>query len=196
MLGNAILTLFQIMTTEGWQDVMFSGVDSEGVEMQPIYRNNAYFSLYFIIFIILGSFIIINFFTATIVDNFNQIKEKEEIGYGLMVTDAQRQWIEVQTVCLRNKLIFKPRPPTNKIRKWFYMVATSRYLDIFITIVVVLNTFVMGIRYAEMSDQYSLSLEILNYIFTFIYNIELIIKFIGLGFRYITAIDFNTFDCL
>ena len=192
--GNAMLTLFQLMTTEGWQDVMYSGIDAEGIEMQPIYNNNEYFCIYFIVFIMLGSFIIINFFSAIIVDNFNQIKEKEEIGYGLMITDAQRQWIEVQTIWLRNNLIFKPRPPTNKIRKWFYTIGTSKYFDVFITIIVIFNTLLMGIRYSRMSDEYSFSLDVINYIFTGIYNIEVIIKFIGIGLKYVTGMDFNTFD--
>ena len=192
--GNAMLTLFQLMTTEGWQDVMNSGVDSVGIEMQPIYNNNIFNSLYFIVFMLYGAFVIINFFTATIVDNFNQIKEKEEVGYGLLVTDTQRQWIEVQSIWLRNKLIFKMRPPKNKFRRIIYMIATSKHFDYFISIIVLLNTVIMGIQYARMSDEYQFSLDVINYIFTAIYNIELILKLIGIGFRYFTEMDFNTFD--
>ena len=194
--GNAMLTLFQLMTTEGWQDVMNSGVDSVDIEKQPVYNNNGFYSIYFILFMLYGAFVIINFFTATIVDNFNQIKEREEIGYGLLVTDSQRQWIEVQAICLRNKLIFKPRPPKNKIRQWIYRFATSKYFDYFISVIVLLNTVIMGIQYARMSKEYEFSLEIINYIFTGIYNIELVLKLIGIGFRYFTEMDFNTFDCI
>ena len=32
---NAILTLFQMMTTEGWMSVMYSGIDAAGVDKQP-----------------------------------------------------------------------------------------------------------------------------------------------------------------
>lgn len=117
-LPNAMLTLFQLMTTEGWQEVMNSGMDYRGIELQPVYNNRPYVSIYFVLFITLGAFIVINFFTATIVDNFNKIKEQEEVGYGVMITDSQKQWIEVQSICLRNNMIFKPRPPKNAFRKF------------------------------------------------------------------------------
>jgi len=114
---NAITTLFEIMTTEGWLDVMCNGIDSRGIEKQPKYNYKVYISLYFISFVLLGAMIISNLFTATIVDHFNQVKEREEVGYGVIVTKSQKQWIEIQAVCLRNNLIFKPRPPKNKLRK-------------------------------------------------------------------------------
>ena len=33
--GRAIFTLFIMMTTDGWQDVMNNGIDRVGVDMQP-----------------------------------------------------------------------------------------------------------------------------------------------------------------
>lgn len=95
-----MVTLFEIMTTEGWMDIMTYGIDSRGIELQPKYNYRVYVSLYFICFIMIGAIIIINLFTATIVDNFNKIKEREEIGYGIVVTNSQKHWIEVQTLCL------------------------------------------------------------------------------------------------
>ena len=32
---NAMSTLFQMMTTEGWVDVMYNGIDSKGINKQP-----------------------------------------------------------------------------------------------------------------------------------------------------------------
>ena len=32
---NAMVTLFQMMTTEGWQSVMYNGIDAVGIDMQP-----------------------------------------------------------------------------------------------------------------------------------------------------------------
>ena len=30
-----MITLFQMTTTEGWMTVMYSGIDSRGVDLQP-----------------------------------------------------------------------------------------------------------------------------------------------------------------
>lgn len=46
------------------------------VEEQPIKEINLYMYLYFVIFIIFGSFFTLNLFIGVIIDNFNQQKRK------------------------------------------------------------------------------------------------------------------------
>lgn len=46
------------------------------VEEQPIYEINLYMYIYFVIFIIFGSFFTLNLFIGVIIDNFNQQKKK------------------------------------------------------------------------------------------------------------------------
>lgn len=45
-------------------------------EEQPDYEVNIYMYLYFVIFIIFGSFFTLNLFIGVIIDNFNQQKKK------------------------------------------------------------------------------------------------------------------------
>ncbi|KAL8163757.1 UNVERIFIED_CONTAM: Sodium channel protein type 8 subunit alpha [Gekko kuhli] len=49
------------------------------VEQQPKYEDNIYMYIYFVIFIIFGSFFTLNLFIGVIIDNFNQ--QKKKIGY-------------------------------------------------------------------------------------------------------------------
>lgn len=46
------------------------------MEEQPKYEDNLYMYLYFVIFIIFGSFFTLNLFIGVIIDNFNQQKKK------------------------------------------------------------------------------------------------------------------------
>lgn len=46
------------------------------LEEQPKYEDNLYMYLYFVIFIIFGSFFTLNLFIGVIIDNFNQQKKK------------------------------------------------------------------------------------------------------------------------
>ena len=86
--GNAMLTLFEMMTTEGWMGVMYNGIDARGVDLQPKSDNNNYWSIvYFVGFMILGSQFIINLFVGVVIDNFTRIKDKEEMG-NAFVTDS------------------------------------------------------------------------------------------------------------
>lgn len=48
-------------------------------EEQPDYEVNLYMYLYFVIFIIFGSFFTLNLFIGVIIDNFNQQKKKMSI---------------------------------------------------------------------------------------------------------------------
>ena len=91
---TAFLTLFQMMTTEGWTDVMWDGIDSVGIEMQPKKNARYWVIIYIVTFMIIGSQFIINLFVGVVIDNFNKIKEKEELG-SMFVTEDQKQWIEI-----------------------------------------------------------------------------------------------------
>ena len=113
-----MLTLFQMMTKDEWIPVMNNGIDATGIEQQPKYRNNMYVSLYFILFMIIGSMLVVNLFIGVIIDNFKKIKESEEIGANWMVTPAQRQWMEVQQIMVKKKLRQLPSPPKNCFRSW------------------------------------------------------------------------------
>ena len=50
-----MITLFEMMTGEGWLTVMYSGVDSRGIDLQPKRDSKKYSILFFIGFMIIGS---------------------------------------------------------------------------------------------------------------------------------------------
>lgn len=57
-----------------------------------------------------------------------------------------------------------------------------------------MNTVVMAMRYARMSDTYEKTIEYINYGFAIIFNIEMIVKLIGLCHKYFTESAWNRFD--
>lgn len=75
---QAMISLYVIASTEGWIDMMWLGVDSRGIKMQPHKDNQLYWSIFYIGFIVVGSFFIMNLFAGVVVDSFNQ--EREKIG--------------------------------------------------------------------------------------------------------------------
>ncbi|XP_008047620.1 sodium channel protein type 11 subunit alpha, partial [Carlito syrichta] len=74
--GKAYLALLQVATFKGWMDIMYAAVDSRGKEQQPAFENNSIMYLYFVVFIIFGSFFTLNLFIGVIIDNFNQQQKK------------------------------------------------------------------------------------------------------------------------
>ncbi|KAK3508193.1 hypothetical protein QTP70_017067 [Hemibagrus guttatus] len=89
--GMGYLSLLQVATFKGWMDIMYAAVDSREVESQPEYEANLYMYLYFVIFIIFGSFFTLNLFIGVIIDNFNQQKSKIR-GQDLFMTEEQKKY--------------------------------------------------------------------------------------------------------
>ncbi|XP_076370116.1 sodium channel protein para-like isoform X2 [Tachypleus tridentatus] len=74
---NAYLALFQVATFKGWTGIMNSAIDSKSIKgEQPEDEVNIYMYLYFVFFIIFGSFFTLNLFIGVIIDNFNEQKKK------------------------------------------------------------------------------------------------------------------------
>jgi hypothetical protein len=68
--------VFTQATFEGWMEVMADAVDARGVNLQPQREANLYAYLYFVVFIVCGSFFTLNLFIGVIIDNFNMLKKK------------------------------------------------------------------------------------------------------------------------
>jgi hypothetical protein len=80
---NAMVLLFEIITKEGWMDVMYNGIDSTGVGLQPKLNNSPILIIYFVSFIIAGNIFMLNLFVGVVIDKFNRLKDRL-CGYALM----------------------------------------------------------------------------------------------------------------
>ena len=190
---ESMLTVFQMMTTEGWTTVMYSGMDAVDYNMQPKRNNQAYSCFYYVVFMIVADLFLMNLFVGVIIDNFNKIKEQNDVG-GIFVTESQRNWIEIQHTMLSKTLIKRSKVPKNKIRKFFFRIQEHKYFEYFITGWILANTVIMAMRYARMSTEYSNTLDNFNYFFAAVFNLEMIIKLIALWKHYFLDSKWNLFD--
>lgn len=71
--GVALLTLFEISTTEAWTAVTYAAVDSTEVDMQPIRDNVVSRVWFFILFMLVGAYLVVNLFVGVVVDNFKKV---------------------------------------------------------------------------------------------------------------------------
>ncbi len=70
-----MITLFNIMTTEGWIGVMYSGVDTTKIDMMPKLDNNEGYVIIFFIYLFVGALFILNMFVGVTINVFNKEKE-------------------------------------------------------------------------------------------------------------------------
>ena len=80
----AELTLFSVMTTEGWLDVMWNAVDSTKVDFEPVFNHSPNSMLFFVAFMIVGALFILNMFVGVVINTFNQ--EKKELEQNHLLT--------------------------------------------------------------------------------------------------------------
>ncbi|XP_041433987.1 sodium channel protein type 2 subunit alpha isoform X2 [Xenopus laevis] len=186
------LALLQVATFKGWMDIMYAAVDSRKVEEQPRYEDNLYMYLYFVIFIIFGSFFTLNLFIGVIIDNFNQQKKKFG-GQDIFMTEEQKKYYNAMKK-LGSKKPQKPIPrPPNKYQGLVFDFVTKQAFDITIMILICLNMVTMMIETDEQSDDMENNLYWINLVFIILFTTESILKLISLRYYYFT-IGWNIFD--
>ncbi|KAF6116028.1 sodium voltage-gated channel alpha subunit 3 [Phyllostomus discolor] len=189
--GAGYLALLQVATFKGWMDIMYAAVDSRDVQLQPVYEENLYMYLYFVIFIIFGSFFTLNLFIGVIIDNFNQ--QKKKISQDIFMTEEQKKYYNAMKK-LGSKKPQKPIPrPANKFQGMVFDFVTRQVFDISIMILICLNMVTMMVETDDQSKYMTQVLYRINLVFIILFTGEFVLKLISLRYYYFT-IGWNIFD--
>ncbi|XP_034165638.2 sodium channel, voltage-gated, type I like, alpha b isoform X4 [Pangasianodon hypophthalmus] len=190
--GAGYLALLQVATFKGWMDIMYAAVDSRNLEEQPEYEVNLYMYLYFVIFIIFGSFFTLNLFIGVIIDNFNQQKKKLG-GQDIFMTEEQKKYYNAMKK-LGSKKPQKPIPrPANKLQGLVFDLITKQAFDIIIMILICLNMVTMMVETDDQTQEMDNILYWINLVFIVLFTGECVLKMFSLR-HYFFTIGWNVFD--
>ena len=94
---NSLITLFIISTRENWPNYIFYFVDQDkfspdGENLGPEKNSNLIMMIYFIVFILIGSYFLINLFIGVVQLNYHL---SEKAAKSKIITEKQSQWIQV-----------------------------------------------------------------------------------------------------
>lgn len=92
-IGNALIALFSIATTEGWVRVMYQVVDTNGIDMEPIRDNHIEWIVAFLFFMMIGSFLGMNIFVGVIVDAYTRSYKNLVSPLDSLMTPEQQEWV-------------------------------------------------------------------------------------------------------
>ncbi|CBN75915.1 similar to sodium channel, voltage-gated, type IX, alpha isoform 5 [Ectocarpus siliculosus] len=188
----SLLTLFEISTTEAWTSVTYAAVDATGVGMQPI-RDHVIARVWlFILFMLLGAYLVMNLFVGVIVDNFKKMKARAEEG-GLLVTEHQRLWIKTQLIMRRLRPMKRPQPPPGRLGSSCFRLINLPWFDPAVMVCIVLNTVVLAMDYFGQSNLYTSVLELLLYVLYALFTLEALAKILALRWAYFKD-PWNRFD--
>uniref|UniRef100_A0AAQ4RIQ1 Sodium channel protein n=1 Tax=Gasterosteus aculeatus aculeatus TaxID=481459 RepID=A0AAQ4RIQ1_GASAC len=199
--GAGYLALLQVATFKGWMDIMYAAIDSRKVEDQPIYEDNLYMYIYFVIFIIFGSFFTLNLFIGVIIDNFNQQKKKIRFIFqffsympdDIFMTEEQKKYYNAMKK-LGSKKPQKPIPrPQNSFQGMVFDFVTQQVFDISIMILICLNMVTMMVETDDQTKETEEVLYWVNFIFIVVFTCEFVLKLFALRHYYFTN-GWNIFD--
>lgn len=202
---KAMITLFQVSTTEGWTDVMFRAVDGAGVNQQPIPNANLFGVVYFLAAMVVLFLFITNLFVGVILDQYAATKSDLEGGQGKpLMTPEQQGWVSIQ----KQWLTQEPQAPKSKeaqlaelksgkflnLRRACLSLILSSWFDTVILVCILINIGFMCTKHVGESESWTEIQAAVNLVFSLVFNVEMIVKLIPLGFRKYFKDRFNIFD--
>lgn len=201
-LGQALMSLFVLSSKDGWVSIMYQGIDAVGVDIQPIENYNEWRMIYFISFLLLVGFFVLNMFVGVVVENFHKCKEalekemREKAREKRLQRKLKRQKYE-ESVAGKKKKVKKNQPYWHNYgttRMFLNGVVTSKYFDLAIAAVIGINVISMAMEFYMMPPGLKYVLKALNYFFTAVFTLEAAMKLAALGIRRFFSETWNRLD--
>ncbi|XP_054719182.1 voltage-dependent T-type calcium channel subunit alpha-1H-like, partial [Uloborus diversus] len=177
-LGQALMSLFVLSSKDGWVNIMYTGLDAVGVDQQPIENYNEWRLLYFISFLLLVAFFVLNMFVGVVVENFHRCRKEQELE-----EKARRAAKRAKKMDKKRRKMRRPPYYINysRPRLFTHNIITSKYFDLAIAAVIGLNVVTMAMEFYMMPKKLEYALKVFNYFFTAVFIVEAIMKIVALG---------------
>ncbi|XP_058629117.1 voltage-dependent L-type calcium channel subunit alpha-1C isoform X2 [Onychostoma macrolepis] len=187
---QGMMALFAVSTFEGWPGLLYRAIDSHAEDIGPIYNYRVIISIFFIIYIIIIAFFMMNIFVGFVIVTFQEQGEQEYKNCEL--DKNQRQCVEYA---------LKARPlrryiPKNPYQYKVWYVVNSTYFEYLMFTLILLNTICLAMQHHGQSQSFSKAMNILNMLFTGLFTVEMILKLIAFKPRGYFSDPWNVFDFL
>uniref|UniRef100_A0A8C2HL25 Voltage-dependent L-type calcium channel subunit alpha n=1 Tax=Cyprinus carpio TaxID=7962 RepID=A0A8C2HL25_CYPCA len=187
---QGMMALFAVSTFEGWPGLLYRAIDSHTEDVGPIYNYRVIISIFFIIYIIIIAFFMMNIFVGFVIVTFQEQGEQEYKNCEL--DKNQRQCVEYA---------LKARPlrryiPKNPYQYKVWYVVNSTYFEYLMFTLILLNTICLAMQHHGQSQSFSKAMNILNMLFTGLFTVEMILKLIAFKPRGYFSDPWNVFDFL
>ena len=178
---SAMRLLYIMSSGDAWYGPMFLMMGAGDAGTAPGRNDFAVDMLFPLAWMCIGFVFAINLFVGVVVDNFSRVQQ-EESGSAIM-TREQQQWVSTVKAMAFHQPPKLVRPPEDYCRRAAHKLITTKWFDGFITLVVIVNIFVMACDYYGIEDSpvATYLLSRLTLCFNSIYYVEASLKIVGLG---------------
>ena len=177
--GDALFLLFQIVSQEGWVDVMWGAQSITGIFTTPANYASQGNAVFFVIFNLLGAVFVLTLFVSVFMRNYT-----EQTGVAFLTTD-QRSWLELRK--LLKQVAPSKRPNTKRKREnwkeWCYRRAVTKTgtWQRAVTGVLILHLLLLCLEYFPEPWTWNRVRDYIYLAFTFLYIANISIRIIGLS---------------
>ncbi|XP_020560491.1 voltage-dependent L-type calcium channel subunit alpha-1D [Oryzias latipes] len=185
-----MLALFTVSTFEGWPLLLYRAVDANAINRGPIYNYRVEISIFFIIYIIIIAFFMMNIFVGFVIITFREQGEAEFKNCELNKNQRQCVYYALKAQPIK---IYIPKNPS---QLKFWRIINSSQFEYVMFVLILGNTLTLAIQHYEQSKLFTSVMDILNMIFTVVFTIEMIIKLLALRAHHYFIDPWNSFDAL
>ncbi|XP_043950491.1 voltage-dependent calcium channel type D subunit alpha-1 isoform X1 [Drosophila biarmipes] len=186
--AKGMLTLFTVSTFEGWPGLLYVSIDSNEENGGPIHNFRPIVAAYYIIYIIIIAFFMVNIFVGFVIVTFQNEGEQEYKNCDL--DKNQRNCIEF---ALKAKPVRRYIPKHGiQYKVWWFVTSSSFEYTIFILIMI--NTVTLAMKFYNQPMWYTELLDALNMIFTAVFALEFVFKLAAFRFKNYFGDAWNVFD--
>lgn len=178
--GSSLSILFQIVSQEGWTDVMWAAMMTSGKGNQPQPLKSQGNAVFFIVFNLLGAVFVLTLFVSVFMRNYT-----EQTGVAFF-TAEQRSWLELRK--LLRQIAPSKRPSTKSATKWrgrAYRIAVKKKgrWSRFITAVLTLHLILLVLEFSPEVPWWERTRDWLFLAFTVAYIANIVIRIVGLTWK-------------
>jgi hypothetical protein len=192
-LGAALLVMFVLCAQDNWADIMWGGVDAVGPGLSPIVGFNEGAMLFFVIFIIVGGFFVLNIFVGVFIDNYNASTAKITKEDSSLSSQSDRD-AGVNAPPPPDAADSPTRPPG--LRGVLFDATMNDRFDLFIAAMIVFNIVAMAFESHKMSQWQTDFGATLNLFFSLVFGAEAVAKMLALTPRGYLSDGWSRFDLL
>uniref|UniRef100_A0A669DDG8 Voltage-dependent L-type calcium channel subunit alpha n=1 Tax=Oreochromis niloticus TaxID=8128 RepID=A0A669DDG8_ORENI len=185
-----MLALFTVSTFEGWPQLLYRAVDANAINRGPIYNYRVEISIFFIIYIIIIAFFMMNIFVGFVIITFREQGEAEFKNCELNKNQRQCVYYALKAQPIK---IYIPKNPS---QLKFWRIINSSQFEYVMFVLILGNTLTLAVQHYEQSKLFTSIMDILNMIFTVVFTIEMIIKLMALRAHHYFIDPWNSFDAL
>ncbi|KAI5641499.1 ion transport protein domain-containing protein [Phthorimaea operculella] len=179
-IGDALLTLFEVLSFKGWLDVRDVLIKALG----PVH------AIYIHVYIFLGCMIGLTLFVGVVIANYSENK-----GTALLTVD-QRRWCDLKKrLKIAQPLHLPPRPDGRKFRALAYDITQNLSFKRVIALVVLINSALLAVTWTRKSP-HTEYLALTSALLTLVFVVEVLLKTIAFTPRGYWQSRRNRYDLL